>query len=326
MPSEKTDIWMPLYIGDYLADTSHLDAERHGCYLLWMFHYWRKGPLTANLDDLISIGRLRSENASSIAQALLGEFFTLAEDSRWHQKRQDAEREKWQQKKLSAVEKAKKAAAGRWHDASSMSGALLEPCPLPSPLPKEQIQKPSRVKRERAPSDERHAEFKEAIRQYWNAKNAGIEMPWGPMEGKQLGMWLREAPHITLEQFKGFLRGRFKSTVNHGERPSQWIRWITSYGNGPIDRFNKPMEEGYEKNHQNGSGNGASPTKQRVDGARRALAEIAVKRGLVDPAIYARANGAAVSEPGSRGCDTGIHDGSRTVSPEILPPQGPKGS
>jgi hypothetical protein len=111
----------------------------------------------------------------------------------------------------------------------------------------EKKQNPSRAKRERptktAVADARHTEFKEAIRMYWESKNPGVEMPWGPMEGKQLGMWLREAPHITLEQFKGFLRGRYRSDVNHGDRPAQWIRWITSYG-APVDRFNKPARNG----------------------------------------------------------------------------------
>lgn len=141
--AKKPDIWMPLYIGDYLADTSHLDAERHGCYLLWMMHYWRKGPLLTSIPDLISLGRLRGADAPSIVQALLEEFFSMGTDGRWHQKRQDAEREKWQQKKVAATEKAEKAANARWGDATSnapstppsSAPAMLERCPLPSPLP-----------------------------------------------------------------------------------------------------------------------------------------------------------------------------------------------
>ena len=35
--------WMPMYWGDYVADTSHLSALQHGCYLLLICHYWQHG-------------------------------------------------------------------------------------------------------------------------------------------------------------------------------------------------------------------------------------------------------------------------------------------
>ena len=151
--SNKPDIWMPLYIGDYLADTSHLDAERHGCYLLWMMHYWRKGPLPNNIRDLVGVGCLRSADAPSIAKALLEEFFTLEPDGCWHQKRQDIEIAKATVKSMKAQEKAKRAANSRWgndapsnapSNASSTPQAMLTPCPSQSQSEKEQ--KPSRAK------------------------------------------------------------------------------------------------------------------------------------------------------------------------------------
>ena len=163
-------------------------------------------------------------------------------------------------------------------------------------------QKPSRVKAARGKKTEaaksRHAEFKAAILRYWESKNPGVEMPWGPAEGRNLEMWLRETPHTTLEQFVGYLRNRFKSEVNHTERPSRWIGNVTNFAARPIDKYGKPLQEsanvGSDKNQQ-------SPAKQRVDGARRVLAEIAIERGLYDPAGADGRPDAQVPQPGPTG-------------------------
>ena len=185
-------------------------------------------------------------------------------------------------------------------------------------------QKPSRVKRERATktaiADERHATFKEAIKRYWDSKNPGIDMPWGPAEGQQLGMWLREAPHITLDQFTVFLRNRYKSDCNHGERPCQWIKWITSYGPGPTDRFKNTAKE-----DDNGASK-PSPAKQRIDNNRRAIAEAALNLGWISPDDLVRKSGQAVPDPRSDRDDSGVHEGLRSAGPEILPPAGRGGS
>jgi len=131
----KTDIWMPLAIGDYLADTSHLDTTQHGAYLLLLMHYWRKGPLPNDPAQLANICKL-SRDAWSTNEAVLMQFFTVGPDGRLHQKRSDREREKSVKIRISAQEKASKAARARWNHASSIATEMLEQCPLPKSLPK----------------------------------------------------------------------------------------------------------------------------------------------------------------------------------------------
>jgi uncharacterized protein YdaU (DUF1376 family) len=112
--SKKPDIWMPLYIGNYLADTANLNATRSGAYLHLLMYYWRNGPLEDDPGELLFISKLDGPDALSMLQALLKKFFTHEADGLWHQAQQDKEREKWHAKKIKAIEKATLAADVRW--------------------------------------------------------------------------------------------------------------------------------------------------------------------------------------------------------------------
>lgn len=102
---KKTDIWMPLYIGDYLADTARLTTEQHGAYLLMLMDHWRNGPLPDDDDALAAVTKLPMP-AWLRHKATLAGFFTVL-DEKWFQKRLAEE------KKRARAITAKRSVAGK---------------------------------------------------------------------------------------------------------------------------------------------------------------------------------------------------------------------
>jgi len=143
--SSKTDIWMPLYIGDYLADTARLTTEQHGAYLLLLMDYWRNGKLPDNDQILAQITKL-TPDAWSNARAMLSQFFCI-ENGFWIHHRVEQELKNSIVNKEKKHTKAVNAANARWKksDYNTSSNAtsittsnaqeMLEKCPSPSPSP-----------------------------------------------------------------------------------------------------------------------------------------------------------------------------------------------
>jgi len=129
----KADIWMPLYIGDYLADTARLTTEQHGAYLLLLMDYWRSGRLPNNDQVLAQICKLNPD-AWSNAKAMLMPFFSI-EDGCWIHKRVEQEMAEAKINQTKKHERAVKAAEARWKNATSNANAMQKQCPLPSPSP-----------------------------------------------------------------------------------------------------------------------------------------------------------------------------------------------
>ena len=145
MPS-KTDIWMPLYIGDYLSATTHLSAEESGAYLHLLMHQWKNGTLPAESEALRRIARV-DRDAWSNAWTMLGPFF---DDAKGYpvQLRLEAIRADADAKKEKAVAKATAAATAKWANhapsnaprtAPSNARGMLGTCPSSSSTDKEQI-------------------------------------------------------------------------------------------------------------------------------------------------------------------------------------------
>lgn len=87
--SAKRDTWMPLYVGDYLRDTSRLTTEEHGAYLLLIMDYWVNGPLPDDDARLAAVARMPLVRWKKIMATIRG--FFAPQDGQLRHKRIDQE-------------------------------------------------------------------------------------------------------------------------------------------------------------------------------------------------------------------------------------------
>lgn len=127
---------MPLYVGDYLADTMHLTRDEHGAYLLLLMAYWRRGgPLPDEAASLAAIAHASIEEWMHTLCTRIKPFFHVVEGL-WHHKRVDSELAKANR----IIEQKTKAANSRWNskNASAYASAMhmhpsrISPSPSPS--------------------------------------------------------------------------------------------------------------------------------------------------------------------------------------------------
>lgn len=174
----KVDLWMPLYIGDYLSATSRLTTEQHGAYLLLIMDYWKNGPLPKDDAVLAQITRL-SADAWSNARSTVLAFFEHGAKHYTH-KRIDAEMAAARVQKDKKVAKAKVAAAKRWanhapSNAPSNTQAMLEQCPSPSPV----VSEDTHIVKARKSSAPEDAAAKENRSKVWASYAAAYATRYG---------------------------------------------------------------------------------------------------------------------------------------------------
>lgn len=143
--NKKNDIWMPLYIGSYIADTMHLTTAQHGAYLLLLMHAWRNDGLLPDDDiQLAQITRATVQEWKSLKNVVVNFFYRkeimlgASPKQCLSSARLDKERERTVRVMESRKQKASIAAKKRWckkpkhapsnapSNAPSIRGAMLQ--------------------------------------------------------------------------------------------------------------------------------------------------------------------------------------------------------
>jgi uncharacterized protein YdaU (DUF1376 family) len=130
--------WMPLYVADYLADTTSLSTAEHGAYMLLIMHYWQHGGLPGASQKMARICRMTQEEWLEIRDDIAALF-----GPDWTHKRIDEELRKADEltSKRSAAGKA--AADARYskriadEPANAVQTHQQTHTPTPTPSPSE---------------------------------------------------------------------------------------------------------------------------------------------------------------------------------------------
>jgi uncharacterized protein YdaU (DUF1376 family) len=131
---EKVDVFMPFYVGDYLADTEDLIAEEHGAYILLMLNMWRRGgSLPDDEERLRRIAKVDREHWPEV-WAVVARFFEAA-DGRLTHKRLGRELDKARKRsaagstggKASAQQRQSRREESRGNETSTTAQRPMEP-------------------------------------------------------------------------------------------------------------------------------------------------------------------------------------------------------
>lgn len=108
----KTDIWMPLYWGDLLADTLHLNRADFGSYILLIGAYWRNGGPIADDDEALCTATRCLRQDWSRTKGILSAFFTVS-NGKWTHKRIEIELAAARKRKQDIIDNSRKGVEAR---------------------------------------------------------------------------------------------------------------------------------------------------------------------------------------------------------------------
>jgi uncharacterized protein YdaU (DUF1376 family) len=247
--------WMPLYIGDFLADTMHLGATERGIYISLIIHCWQHGSIPRDKRKLARIAACDSRLWWQYRRTVL-QFFDVVDASTMQHRRVNTELHRYAE-----LSNKRKAAAKHMHAGKTASAEHLH-TPSPSPSPSHTTEEPkegssvvalaakrgSRLVHDWYPSD---ADLKfaadlglrlfevdnEAAKflDYWSNKpgKAGVMLDWS----KTWRNWCRRA--LEQQKGKGNDTGRKQTLVERGQELARKARELEN--SEALRRKNEPI-------------------------------------------------------------------------------------
>jgi uncharacterized protein YdaU (DUF1376 family) len=238
---------MPLYIGDYLADTMHLSHPQHGIYFLLIMAYWRNGgPLPDDPGQLAAIAKCSGPEWRKHVP-VISRFFHIDAGS-WSHKRIDTELAgaitKTQERSKAGAEGARQ----RWQTdskamAEPLANASQNDAPSPSPLKKEEM--PNGILSENGSG--RLPDASVEMTKIWNEECGSISRankPNASRRGRCARAWRHEFGG-SADQWRAYCRRVAASPHLRGENDREWradLDWVLKPEN-----ISKIQEGRYER-------------------------------------------------------------------------------
>ena len=202
----------PMWIADYLSDTSHLDATEHGVYHLLLYRYWLTDgrALPEDMSVLRRIARCRTREK---VERILTEFWELSVGEGWHHKRAKKELRVTRDRKMAASENAKKRWKNNDRAHAEASNPLCSPSPSPSPEEKEK-EKYKKEKEKEADKKVPNCPHQKIIELYHEHTKLRRVREWGENRQSLLRTMWKKYPE--LEWWEGYFKFVAKSDFLNG--------------------------------------------------------------------------------------------------------------